>query len=81
VVAVLTTELVRRGARRHGNRTAVIAGEQSLTALQDAVRSALAGYKVPRSVHVVDSLPLSPVGKVLRRALREPLWVGEGARS
>ena len=42
--------------------------------LQDAVRSALAGYKVPKSVHVVDSLPLSPVGKVLRRALREPLW-------
>jgi acyl-CoA synthetase (AMP-forming)/AMP-acid ligase II len=32
-------------------------------------------------VHVVDSLPLSPVGKVLRRALREPLWVGEGPRS
>ena len=42
--------------------------------LQDAVRSALAGYKVPKSVHVVDALPLSPVGKVLRRALREPLW-------
>jgi acyl-CoA synthetase (AMP-forming)/AMP-acid ligase II len=42
--------------------------------LQDAVRAALAGYKVPKSVHVVDALPLSPVGKVLRRALREPLW-------
>jgi acyl-CoA synthetase (AMP-forming)/AMP-acid ligase II len=47
--------------------------------LQDAVRSALAGYKVPKAVHVVDALPLSPVGKVLRRALREPLWAG-GAR-
>jgi len=44
------------------------------TELQDAVRSVLAGYKVPKSVHVVDQLPLSPVGKVLRRALREPLW-------
>jgi acyl-CoA synthetase (AMP-forming)/AMP-acid ligase II len=42
--------------------------------LQDAVRAVLAGYKVPKAVHVVDSLPLSPVGKVLRRALREPLW-------
>jgi acyl-CoA synthetase (AMP-forming)/AMP-acid ligase II len=49
--------------------------------LQDAVRSVLAGYKVPKSVHVVEQLPLSPVGKVLRRALREPLWAGEGSRS
>ncbi|RBY85341.1 AMP-binding protein [Blastococcus sp. TF02A-26] len=46
--------------------------------LQDAVRSVLAGYKVPKAVHVVDSLPLSPVGKVLRRALREPLWADGG---
>jgi acyl-CoA synthetase (AMP-forming)/AMP-acid ligase II len=51
--------------------------EVSGTELQDAVRSVLAGYKVPKSVHVVDQLPLSPVGKVLRRALREPLWAGE----
>lgn len=28
-------------------------------------------YKVPRKVEFVDSLPLSPVGKVLRRKLRE----------
>ncbi len=48
--------------------------------LQDAVRSALAGYKVPKTVHVVDQLPLSPVGKVLRRALREPLWADGAAR-
>jgi acyl-CoA synthetase (AMP-forming)/AMP-acid ligase II len=52
-------------------------GEVSGAELQDAVRSVLAGYKVPKSVHVVEHLPLSPVGKVLRRALREPLWAGE----
>jgi len=45
-------------------------------ALQAAVRDRLAGYKVPKAVRVVDSVPLSPVGKVLRRALREPLWEG-----
>ena len=28
---MLTTELVRRGARRHGDRTAVIAGDRSLS--------------------------------------------------
>ena len=31
----------------------------------------LAGYKRPREVEIVDSLPLSPVGKVLRRELRK----------
>ncbi|MFH8618935.1 AMP-binding protein [Streptomyces sp. NPDC017979] len=47
-------------------------------ALRDHVRARLAGYKVPKAVHFVDAIPLSPVGKVLRRALRDPLW--EGAR-
>lgn len=28
------------------------------------------------AVRAVESVPLSPVGKVLRRALREPLWEG-----
>src|SRR3954451_13064267 len=49
--------------------------------LQDAVRTALAGYKGPKAVHVVDQLPLSPVGKILRRALREPLWADAADRS
>ncbi|WP_019630130.1 AMP-binding protein [Actinomadura atramentaria] len=44
--------------------------------LRAAARARLAGYKVPKSVRVVDSVPLSPVGKVLRRALRDPLWAG-----
>jgi acyl-CoA synthetase (AMP-forming)/AMP-acid ligase II len=30
-------------------------------------------------VHVVDQLPLSPVGKVLPRALREPLWAADAS--
>lgn len=36
----------------------------------------LTGYKAPKSVRFVDSIPLSPVGKPLRRALREPFWKG-----
>jgi acyl-CoA synthetase (AMP-forming)/AMP-acid ligase II len=44
--------------------------------LQQAVRARLAGYKVPKTVHVIDTIPMSPVGKILRRALREPLWKG-----
>ena len=31
----------------------------------------LADYKKPRRVHFVDALPLTPVGKVSRAALRE----------
>jgi acyl-CoA synthetase (AMP-forming)/AMP-acid ligase II len=40
----------------------------------------LAGYKAPKSVRFVDSIPLSPVGKPLRRALREPFWEGKERR-
>ena len=40
----------------------------------------LAGYKAPKSVRFVESIPLSPVGKPLRRALREPFWQGRERR-
>ncbi len=34
-------------------------------------RDTLADYKKPRQVAFVDALPLSPVGKISRRALKE----------
>ncbi|GIX29730.1 MAG: long-chain-fatty-acid--CoA ligase [Porticoccaceae bacterium] len=40
-------------------------------ALQEFARRELAAYKVPRRIEFVPELPKSPVGKVLRRALRE----------
>ena len=40
----------------------------------------LAGYKVPKAVRFVEAIPLSPVGKPLRRALREPFWAGRERR-
>lgn len=36
-------------------------------------RGSIAGYKIPRSLSVVDALPLSPAGKVLKRDLRASL--------
>ncbi len=33
-------------------------------------RARLSAYKYPREVHVLDDLPLTPVGKVDRKALR-----------
>jgi acyl-CoA synthetase (AMP-forming)/AMP-acid ligase II len=40
-------------------------------------RGRLAGYKCPRSVDLVDELPRNAAGKVLKRVLREPYWLGE----
>lgn len=40
----------------------------------------LAGYKAPKSVRFVEAIPLSAVGKPLRRALREPFWAGRERR-
>lgn len=51
----------------------VLRSNQSVTAeeLIELCKSNLASYKKPRQVVFVESLPLSPVGKVMRRALRE----------
>ncbi|MCB1414566.1 MAG: AMP-binding protein [Xanthobacteraceae bacterium] len=45
-------------------------------ALMAFARERLAGYKVPKSVHFIDEVPKSPVGKLLRRAVRDPFWKG-----
>jgi fatty-acyl-CoA synthase len=54
------------------------AGDEA--ALIAFARERLAAYKAPRSVRFVSALPLSPVGKPLRRALREPFWEGRERR-
>jgi len=38
----------------------------------------IAGYKKPRSVELVDALPVSATGKVLKRDLRARWWAGTG---
>jgi acyl-CoA synthetase (AMP-forming)/AMP-acid ligase II len=43
-------------------------------------RERIAGYKVPKSVEFVERLPRNPSGKILRRELREPYWVGRERR-
>jgi acyl-CoA synthetase (AMP-forming)/AMP-acid ligase II len=39
-------------------------------------RERVAGYKLPKSVDFVDTIPRNPSGKVLRRELRKPYWEG-----
>ena len=46
--------------------------------LKDHCRKTLARFKVPKSFDVVDELPRSPAGKVLKREIRKPFWQGKG---
>ena len=40
----------------------------------------LAGYKRPRSIDFIDTLPRNAAGKLLKRTLREPYWAGYARR-
>ena len=48
--------------------------EQTLSAITQTAEERLAPYKRPRAVLVVDDIPRDQTGKLLRRALRDPLW-------
>lgn len=43
-------------------------------------RERIAGYKLPKSIDFVDTLPRNPTGKILKRELREPYWKGKERR-
>jgi len=45
--------------------------------LMSFARERIAGYKVPRSIDFVDTLPRTPTGKILKRELRAPFWAGQ----
>ncbi|MFQ5918250.1 MAG: class I adenylate-forming enzyme family protein [Candidatus Binatia bacterium] len=40
----------------------------------------LAGYKCPKSVDFWDSLPVNPMGKILKREIRTKYWEGYGVK-
>lgn len=44
--------------------------------LRDFCREHIAGYKCPRSISVLEALPLSGAGKILKTELRKPFWDG-----
>ncbi|MEO8296379.1 MAG: long-chain-fatty-acid--CoA ligase [Burkholderiales bacterium] len=44
------------------------------------LRSRIAGYKCPKTVDFVDSLPRNPTGKILKRVLRAPYWTDQPTR-
>jgi long-chain acyl-CoA synthetase len=50
--------------------------ELSAEELIEWSRARLAGYKRPRSVDFVETIPRNPSGKILKRELRRPYWEG-----
>ena len=46
----------------------------------DHCRQHLAGFKVPKSVEFMESLPKGGTGKILKKLLREKYWIGRERR-
>jgi long-chain acyl-CoA synthetase len=82
--AVTTACVVGRADEVHGEEVVAFVTLREEIAAEELVafgKERLGGYKYPREVHVVDTLPLTPVGKVDRKALREMLAIREGAKT
>ncbi len=58
-------------------KTGVNVGADELIA---HVKSRIGSYKAPKSIVIVGELPISVVGKVLRRTVREKYWKDRGRR-
>ena len=76
--AVQMAAVVGRPSDVHGEEVvafvALHAGaELTSDELVDWARERIGGYKYPREVNLVDSVPLTPVGKIDRKALRKRL--------
>ena len=76
--AVLEAAVVGRPSQEWGEtvHACVVLKEGKPAAVEELIRHAgrsLAGYKKPRSLEIIDSLPRNPAGKVLRRELRRGL--------
>jgi fatty-acyl-CoA synthase len=48
--------------------------------IMDHCRKHLAGFKIPKSVEFVESLPKGGTGKILKKVLREKYWAGHERR-
>ena len=80
--AVATACVVGRADEVHGEEVVAFVTLREEIAADELLtfgKERLGRYKYPREIHVVETLPLTPVGKVDRKALRE-LLIREGAR-
>jgi acyl-CoA synthetase (AMP-forming)/AMP-acid ligase II len=61
----------------------VVSREGAEVSAEDIIahaREFLAAYKAPKAVRFIAEIPKSPVGKLLRRAVRDPFWAGRERR-
>jgi acyl-CoA synthetase (AMP-forming)/AMP-acid ligase II len=65
------------GERVHAVVVLADGQEVSEEDLRTHCKDYIAGYKCPRSTEIVDALPMSGAGKILKRELRAPYWNGE----
>ena len=65
------------GERVHAVVVPMSGATVTLEELHDFCAERIAGYKIPRSLQLVEALPLSAAGKVLKRELRKPHWAGQ----
>lgn len=49
-------------------------------AIENTLRERIAGYKVPRRIEIVSSLPRDDNGKIARRKIRDAYWQGRQRR-
>lgn len=68
------------GEAVHAEVVARVGTQPSLEALIEHVKARLGRFKAPKSLVLVSELPVSPVGKVLRRQVREKYWKDQGRR-
>ena len=52
----------------------------TLAELQEHCKALIAGYKVPRVLEIIEELPMSGAGKILKNKLREKHWEGRNRK-
>ena len=65
------------GERVHAVVVPAAGAAVTIDELSAFCRERIASYKTPRTMEVVEALPLSAAGKVLKRELRRPYWEGQ----
>jgi long-chain acyl-CoA synthetase len=51
--------------------------EEARAELLEFLQGRVARYKLPRTIDFLDALPRDPNGKLYKRRLRDPYWVGQ----
>jgi long-chain acyl-CoA synthetase len=81
--AVTGAGVVGRADERHGEEVVAFVsvnapGAVSSEELVDWARRRIGGYKYPREVHIIEAMPLTAVGKLDRKALRQMMQTPAG---